>query len=124
MWWLSGIFRDVWLLARPAGGIEDLFVSADYDHVTGGGTLRVSVSEAVGVAQQATEMIALDRALTGLAEMDPRKGQIVEMKFFGGLTTEEVAAVLGVTPRTVEREWRAAKAWLHRAVGEGEPDEA
>ena len=90
----------------------------------GGGTLRVSVSEAVGVAQQATEMIALDRALSGLAEMDPRKGQIVEMKFFGGLTTEEVAAVLGVTPRTIEREWRAAKAWLHRAVGEGEPDEA
>jgi RNA polymerase sigma factor (TIGR02999 family) len=90
----------------------------------GGGTLRVSVSEAAGVARQASEMIALDRALNDLAEMDPRKGRIVEMKFFGGLTTEEVASVLGVTPRTVEREWRAAKAWLHRAVGEGEPYEA
>jgi RNA polymerase sigma factor (TIGR02999 family) len=90
----------------------------------GGGTLRVSVSEAAGVARQASEMIALDRALTELSEMDPRKGRIVEMKFFGGLTTEEVASVLGVTPRTVEREWRAAKAWLHRAVGEGEQHEA
>ena len=90
----------------------------------GGGTLRVSISEAADVARQASEMVALDRALTDLAEMDPRKAQIVEMKFFGGLTTEEVAAVLGVTPRTIEREWRAAKAWLHRAVGEGEPYEA
>jgi RNA polymerase sigma factor (TIGR02999 family) len=90
----------------------------------GGGTLRVSVSEAAGVAEQASEMLALDRALDGLAEMDPRKGRIVEMKFFGGLTTEEVAEVLGVTPRTIEREWRAAKAWLHRAVAEGEQHEA
>jgi RNA polymerase sigma-70 factor (ECF subfamily) len=89
----------------------------------GGGTLRVSVSEAAGVARQASDMISLDRALTGLAEMDPRKGQIVEMKFFGGLTTEEVAAVLGVTPRTVEREWRAAKAWLRRAVGEDDSND-
>jgi RNA polymerase sigma factor (TIGR02999 family) len=84
----------------------------------GGGTLRVSVSEAAGMAERASEMIALDRALDALAEMDPRKGRIVEMKFFGGLTTEEVAVVLGVTPRTIEREWRAAKAWLHRAVGD------
>jgi RNA polymerase sigma factor (TIGR02999 family) len=90
----------------------------------GGGTVRVSVSEAAGVTRQASDMIALDRALTGLAEMDPRKGRIVEMKFFGGLTTEEVAAVIGVTPRTVEREWRAAKAWLQRAIDEGEPGEA
>jgi RNA polymerase sigma-70 factor (ECF subfamily) len=90
----------------------------------GGGTLRVSVSEAAGVARQASEMLALDRALTGLAEMDPRKGRIVEMKFFGGLTTEEVAVVLGVTTRTVEREWRAARAWLRRSVDEGDPYEA
>jgi RNA polymerase sigma factor (TIGR02999 family) len=90
----------------------------------GGGALRVSVSEAAGVARQASEMIALDRALSDLSEMDPRKGRIVEMKFFGGLTTEEVASVLGVTPRTVEREWRAAKAWLHRAVDGGELHEA
>jgi RNA polymerase sigma factor (TIGR02999 family) len=89
----------------------------------GGGTLRVSVSEAAGVAERAAEMLALDRALDELAEMDPRKGRIVEMKFFGGLTTEEVAAVLDVAPRTVEREWRSAKAWLHRAIGEGGPYE-
>jgi RNA polymerase sigma-70 factor (ECF subfamily) len=90
----------------------------------GGGTVRVSVSEAVTVAQQASDMLALDRALTGLTEMDPRKGRIVELKFFGGLTTEETAEVLGVTPRTIEREWRAAKAWLQRAVDEGAPYDA
>jgi len=61
-------------------------------------------------------VIALDDALKNLAEMDPRKAQIVEMKFFGGLTNEEVAEVLKVTSRTVEREWRKAKAWLHRAI--------
>jgi RNA polymerase sigma factor (TIGR02999 family) len=88
----------------------------------GGGTVRVSVSEAAAVARQASEMLALDKALDDLTTMDPRKGRIVEMKFFGGLTTEEVATVLGVTPRTVEREWRAAKAWLHHAVDEGAPD--
>ena len=69
-------------------------------------------------------MIALDAALTNLTEMDPRKSQIVEMKFFGGLTTEEVAEVLKVTPRTVEREWRKAKAWLNRALTEGAANEA
>jgi RNA polymerase sigma factor (sigma-70 family) len=55
--------------------------------------------------------------------MDPRKAQIVEMKFFGGLTNEEVAEVLRVTTRTVEREWRNAKAWLHRAISKGQTNE-
>jgi DNA-directed RNA polymerase specialized sigma subunit len=56
--------------------------------------------------------------------MDPRKSQIVEMRFFGGLTTEEVAEVLKITPRTVEREWRKAKAWLHQAISEDGSDDA
>lgn len=89
----------------------------------GGGTVRVSVSEAAEVARQAADMLSLDRALTELAEVDERKARIVEMKFFGGLTTEEVAEVLGVTGRTVEREWRSARAFLHRAVGEDAADE-
>ena len=62
--------------------------------------------------------------MKNLAEMDPRKSQIVEMKFFGGLTNEEVAAVLKVTPRTVERELRKAKAWLNRALSKGATNDA
>lgn len=56
--------------------------------------------------------------------MDPRKSQIVEMKFFGGLTTEEVAEILKVTTRTVEREWGKARAWLNREISKGAISEA
>jgi RNA polymerase sigma factor (sigma-70 family) len=76
----------------------------------------VSLAEEAVISNDVAEVIAVDDALKNLAEMDPRKAQIVEMKFFGGLTNEEVAEVLKVTSRTVEREWRKAKAWLHRAI--------
>ena len=84
----------------------------------------VSLVEQAAVSKEVAEVIALDEALNSLAEMDPRKSQIVEMKFFGGLTTEEMAEVLKVTTRTVEREWRKAKAWLHRAISKGGTNEA
>jgi len=58
------------------------------------------------------DLLLMDEALKALAEFDPRKAQVVEMKFFGGLTVEEVAAVLNVAPRTVERDWSLAKRWL------------
>jgi RNA polymerase sigma-70 factor (ECF subfamily) len=92
----------------------------------GGGAQRMTLSECEAsiVLEQAVEVIALDEALKRLAVMDRRKSEIVEMKFFGGLTTDEVAEVLKVTPRTVELEWRKAKAWLHRTIREGEADEA
>lgn len=90
----------------------------------GGGAQRVSLAEPALISKEASEVIALDDALSNLAEMDPRKSQIVEMKFFGGLTTEEVAEVLKITPRTVEREWRKAKAWLNRALSKGVTNEA
>jgi RNA polymerase sigma factor (TIGR02999 family) len=90
----------------------------------GGGAQMVSLVEQAVIPNEVEEVIALDDALKNLAEMDPRKSQIVEMKFFGGLTNEEVAAVLKVTPRTVERELRKAKAWLNRALSKGETDEA
>jgi RNA polymerase sigma factor (TIGR02999 family) len=90
----------------------------------GGGAQMVSLAEQGGVSKEVAEVIALDEALKNLAEIDPRKSQIVEMKFFGGLTTEEVAEVLKFTTRTVEREWRKAKAWLHRAISKGETHEA
>jgi len=85
----------------------------------GGGVQMVSLAERAVMSNDVAEVIALDDALKNLAEMDPRKAHIVEMKFFGGLTNEEVAAVLKVTSRTVEREWRKAKAWLHRAISKG-----
>lgn len=82
----------------------------------GGGAQMVSLADHRGASKEVAEVIALDNALKDLSEMDPRKCRIVEMKFFGGLTNEEVAEVLNVTSRTVEREWRKAKAWLHRAI--------
>jgi RNA polymerase sigma factor (sigma-70 family) len=62
------------------------------------------------------DLVALDEALERLADMDPRKSRIVELRFFGGLSVEETAEVLGVSDATVMREWNKAKAWLYRAV--------
>jgi len=90
----------------------------------GGGAQMVTLAEQSVMYKEAADVIALDDALKNLAEMDPRKSQIVEMKFFGGLTNEEVAEVLKVTSRTVEREWRKAKAWLQRAISKVVPNEA
>ena len=83
----------------------------------GGGAQIVSLDEAAIVSQaKAGELISIDEALTRLTEVDPSKGRIVEMKFFGGLTTDEIAELEKVSSRTVEREWRKAKAWLYREV--------
>jgi len=83
----------------------------------GGGIQRVSFDEALVVSdERAAEVVALDEALTGLAEFDPRKSQIVELRFFGGLSIEETAEVLGVSPGTVMRDWTLAKTWLQRAI--------
>jgi RNA polymerase sigma factor (TIGR02999 family) len=62
------------------------------------------------------EMLSIDEALTRLAEMDPRKSRIVEMKFFGGMSIEEISEVEQVSTRTIEREWRKAKAWLYDEI--------
>jgi len=90
----------------------------------GGRAQMVSLADHAAVSKEAADVIVLDDALKNLAEMDRRKSQIVEMKFFGGLTTEEVAEVLKVTSRTVEREWRKARAWLNRAITKGATNEA
>jgi RNA polymerase sigma-70 factor (ECF subfamily) len=65
---------------------------------------------------RAAELLALDESLAELARLDPRKAQVVELRYFGGLSIEEVAGVLEVSPMTVRRDWRAAKAWLYRSV--------
>jgi RNA polymerase sigma factor (TIGR02999 family) len=88
----------------------------------GGGNQLLELDEAAAVSQrQAAELVTLDDALTDLAVIDPRKSQIVEMRYFGGMSVEETAEVLGVSSVTVMREWRTAKAWLLRAISTGEP---
>jgi RNA polymerase sigma factor (TIGR02999 family) len=83
----------------------------------GGGAPRVSFDEALAVSnEQTAELIALDDALSALAALDARKSKVAERRFFGGLSVEETAEVLKVSPVTVMREWRLAKAWLHREL--------
>lgn len=87
----------------------------------GGGLQRVSFDDAAAEASlmspvRARELIALDEALDAFAKLDPRKSQVVELRYFGGLTLEETAEVLQVSLMTVRRDWRAAKAWLYKAV--------
>ena len=91
----------------------------------GGGPLKVTLDEAAAVTEtRSEELLALDDALERLAAQDPRKSQIVELRYFGGLTVEETAEFLKLSQRTVEREWNMAKAWLYRALSGGEPDES
>ena len=83
----------------------------------GGGALQVTFDEALLVSnERSAEVIALDEALLGLASIDERKSQIVELRFFGGLSIEETAEVLHVSPSTIMREWILAKAWLRREM--------
>jgi RNA polymerase sigma factor (TIGR02999 family) len=83
----------------------------------GGGAVTLSLDEAALVSQaRATELLALNDALEQLAAVDPRKSRVVELRFFGGLSVEEAARVLNIAPNTVLRDWRLAKAWLHREI--------
>jgi RNA polymerase sigma-70 factor (ECF subfamily) len=91
----------------------------------GAGALRVTLDEAAAVTETRSEdLLALDDALERLAAQDRRKSQIVELRYFGGLTVEEVAESLKLSQRTVEREWNMAKAWLYRALSGEESDES
>jgi RNA polymerase sigma-70 factor (ECF subfamily) len=86
----------------------------------GGAAQRVTLHEAlVASPDAALDVVALDRALDALAKVDPRKSQTIELRFFGGLSVEETAEVLHVSPDTVKRDWRLAKLWLLREL-EGE----
>ena len=84
----------------------------------GGGIPKVTLDEClIGPKEKSKDLVALDDALKALAAVDPRKGQVVELRFFGGLSAEETATVLKVSPDTVLRDWRLAKAWLAREMG-------
>jgi len=85
----------------------------------GGDRLKLSLDEALTVSSKSDEdVLALDGALEKLAEIDPRRAQIVELRFFGGMTVEETAVAMGMSKRAVEREWTACRAWLRRELAE------
>lgn len=98
----------------------------------GGGFHRITFDEDLPVsAHQAAELVDIDEALTSLAALDPRLAKVVELRFFGGLTVEETAQTLEVSPTTVKREWRTARAWLNDRLatsapqpGESQPGES
>ncbi len=96
--------------------LVDFARSRDYEK-RGGGRRHVQLDEAALLPMQCNaDLIALDDALKSLSAMDERKGRIVELKFFGGLSVEEIAEALKTSPRTVMREWSLARAWLFREL--------
>jgi RNA polymerase sigma factor (TIGR02999 family) len=86
----------------------------------GDGATRVSLSDVAYVSEdRAEELLALDEALNSLESFDKRKSQVVELRFFGGMSVEETAVALDVSPNTVKRDWSTAKAWLYRNIKKG-----
>ena len=83
----------------------------------GGDQQQISLAAAENQQEKGTDLLALNDALETLAEVDPQSSRIVELRFFGGLTVEETAQVIGVSNATVERGWRTARAWLQTALG-------
>ena len=82
----------------------------------GGGAVRVSFTDVLAVRDKSQDLVALDEALSALARLDERRSRVVELRFFGGLTVEETAAVLRVSPETVMRDWKLARTWLRREL--------
>ena len=83
----------------------------------GGGITKLALEEAISFPQQSElDLVALDDALKILAELDPAQSKIVELRFFGGLTIDETAEAMRISPATVKREWQMAKAWLHKQI--------
>ena len=107
------------LCARQMRRILTDQARARQSHKRGGGAQAVSLDAAPTVSPQSqTEVLAVDGALHALAKVDPRKSQVVELRFFGGLSVEETAVVLKVSPDTVVRDWKLAKAWLLRELSQ------
>ncbi|HJS23790.1 MAG TPA: sigma-70 family RNA polymerase sigma factor [Pyrinomonadaceae bacterium] len=85
----------------------------------GGGAQQVSLEEVAAITpEQGRELVRLDEALKSLAERDPRRSQVVELRYFGGLNNEEIAGVLHVSENTVTRDWNMARAWLYQQLSE------
>ena len=89
----------------------------------GGGTVKILFDEMLALpAKRAPDLMALDDTLNSLATVDKEQAKIVELRFFGGMSTEEIAEVLSISTATVERRWRMVKAWLYRQLGESKAD--
>lgn len=111
------------LCARIMRGILVDHARAHGSAKRGGGALHVPLDEALVVSRErSSDLVAIDDALSALTKVDPRKGQVVELRFFGGLSVEETAEVLAVSPETVLRDWRLARMWLMRELNRGAPN--
>jgi RNA polymerase sigma-70 factor, ECF subfamily len=101
------------------------FARAKHELKRGGDAQQVSLDEALLVSPESnTDVLALDEALTRLFALHRRQGEVVEMRYFGGLTEEEIAEVLKVSVRTVQQDWRLARLWLYRELRSGQVDDA
>jgi RNA polymerase sigma factor (TIGR02999 family) len=89
----------------------------------GGGAVSVTFDEALAVSRRDPDLVALDDALELLGQQDERKVRVVELRFFGGLTNDEIAAALGISSDTVTRDWQMAKLWLRRALRKDDPSD-
>jgi RNA polymerase sigma-70 factor, ECF subfamily len=88
----------------------------------GGGRVRVDLDEGIAVSKErSSEILLLEEALTRLETLNPRQAKVVEMRYFGGLSVEEVASVLGIAPRSVKRDWALARMWLFEEIQKGAP---
>ena len=88
----------------------------------GGSVCKVSLEDATILPRQKdADVVAVDDALKALAKIDPRQSRIVELRFFAGLSLEEISAAMGIAPATVQRDWTAARAWLHREMSRNPP---
>jgi RNA polymerase sigma-70 factor, ECF subfamily len=82
----------------------------------GGGALQIPIDDDAGAPATGVDVLALDAALASLSKVDPRKGRVVELRYFGGLSVEETAKTLRISPETAKRDWKLAKAWLLREL--------
>jgi RNA polymerase sigma factor (TIGR02999 family) len=100
------------------------YARARHSAKRGGGFRRVDFKESLLVSSESDpQLLRIDEALNELAQFDSRKAQVVEMRYFGGLTTTEIASILGISPQSVKRDWNLAKAWLARAMTRQERNE-
>lgn len=113
----------VHFVALAAGAMRRILVDHARSRRTakrGQGHQRIPLDDAVALFEtHSADLVALDDAVNELARANGRQGRVVELRFFGGLTADEVAEALGVSTRTVERDWRHARAWLYRTLGSG-----
>lgn len=111
--------RRTQFLALAATVLRSVLVDQAREQLSlkkGGHFHRVTLSGQALAPDREVDLLGLDEALTKLAALDPRQARVVELKFFGGLAIDEVAALLEVSPRTVDNDWKMARAWLHREL--------